>query len=155
MPALRVAGASRSCAVQRAGGGISWSGRRGSLSVDAQAMRRAGRPMAPLYSGSLYLPRLIGGFLGFNVSGSINRDPVVRSAYLAPGITVDAGGLRAEGSWRLYQTSTASYDAETQGTSFSLSFPLRRGLQASIRGDLQGGAGSSSQRLYTGLWAAF
>lgn len=140
---------------ERAGGGLSWSGSAGSLSLDAQAMRWADRPVSPVYSGSLYLPRLIAGFLGFSINGSMNRDPVAQSAYLAPGLLVQAGGLRAEASWRAYRTTTASFESTTQGTSFLLSLPLRRGLQATVRGDFQNGGGSTSQRLYTGLWAAF
>lgn len=139
----------------RAGGGLSWSGPAGSVSLDAQVMRRDDRPLAPLYSGSIYLPDLIGGFLGFSLNGSLNQDPLLRSAYVAPGLIVNAGGLRADASWTLYRTETSAYVAESQGTSFSLSFPIRRGLRASISGDLQKNAGSSSQRLYTGIWAAF
>jgi hypothetical protein len=139
---------------ERAGGGVSWSGSRGSLSLDAQLVRWGDKPRSPVYSGSVYLPRLI-GFLGFNVSGSVNRDPDVRSAYVAPGLLVQAGPLRAEGSWRWYRTTTSTFAATTQGTSFSISFPLRRGLQAALRGDFQSGGGNTSQRLYSGLWMSF
>jgi hypothetical protein len=139
---------------ERAGGGFSWSGAAGSLSIDAQALRWGGRPVSPVFSGSLYLPRLAGA-LGLSLNGSVNRDPSVRSAWVAPGLLLHAGGLRAEASWRAYRTTTDAFESTTQGASFSLSLPLRRGLQAALRGDFQKGGGSASQRLYTGLWAAF
>ena len=139
---------------ERTGGGLSWSGPAGSLSLDAQALRWGDRPVSPVFSGSLYLPRLAGAF-GLSLNGSVNRDPSVQSAYVAPGFLFHAGGLRAEASWRAYRTTTDVFESMTQGASFSLSLPLRRGLQAALRGDFQKGGGSASQRLYTGLWAAF
>jgi len=139
---------------ERAGGGLSWSGGRGSLSLDAQVVRWGDKPLSPVYSGSLYLPRLV-GFLGFSVNGSVNRDPDVQSAYVAPGLLVQAGPVRADASWRWYRTTTRTFDATTQGTSFSISFPLRRRLQAALRGDFQNGGGSASRRLYSGFWMSF
>jgi len=139
---------------ERAGGGVSWSGSRASLSLDAQMIRWGEKPFAPVYSGSLYLPRLVGA-LGFTLNGSVNRDPDVQSAYFAPGLLVQAGPVRADASWRWYRTSTTMFEATTQGTSFSISFPLRSGLQAALRGDFQSGGGSASQRLYSGLWMSF
>lgn len=139
---------------ERAGGGLSWSGSAGSVALDAQVMQWGDRARAPMYSGSLYLPRLIGP-VGFSANVSINRDPGIRSTFLSPGLLLQAGALGAAVSWRSYRTNTSEQKSETSGTSFSLSVRLRRGLQASIRGDFRSGTGATSRRLYTGLWASF
>lgn len=137
----------------RRGAGLQYAGDNVNLAVDARTVQWSDGDRARTISASLSVQRTLFD-LGFGLTASRSDGEAGRSAWISPWLSRRFGPVYTMLSFQLYRTGERA-DADSEGGSFTMSFPLAGGFHSNLRVQTRQGAGSSSNRIFTSLWKSF
>jgi hypothetical protein len=133
--------------------GLQYAGDNVGMSVDARTVDWSDGESARTLSAALSVQRTLLD-LGAGLTASRTEGAGGNSAWLSPWLSRRFGAVYTMLSFQLYRAGQQA-DADSEGGSFNISFPLAGGFHSNLRVQTRQGAGSSSHRIFTSLWKAF